>query len=107
MKTARRLTVAVRLLRAVGALRWPGEALEIQVLDDSLDETRDLVDREVRALRDRGLDARVLRREGRAGFKAGALAHGLELARFSEPVVRRRVILACWQWRHEHHISCL
>jgi len=70
-------TVAARLIRRVGALRWPADALEIQVLDDSTDETRALVDQEVELLRSRGLNAHVIRREGREGFKAGALAHGL------------------------------
>lgn len=70
-------TVAARLIRRVGALEWPADRLEIQVLDDSTDETRALVDQEVELLRSRGLNARVLRREGREGFKAGALAHGM------------------------------
>ena len=74
-------TVAALLLRAVGALDWPLDRLEIQVLDDSDDETRDIVDREVQALRKRGVDVEVLRRSDRRGFKAGALAAGLELAR--------------------------
>jgi len=74
-------TVAARLIRAVAALDYPQGGLEIQVLDDSNDETRVIVDAEVGELCRRGLDARVLRRSGRAGFKAGALAHGLALAR--------------------------
>src|SRR5262245_49645560 len=74
-------TVAARLVRAAGALDYPRDRLEIQVLDDSSDETRTIVDAEVGDLRRRGLDASVVRRSGRAGFKAGALAHGLERAR--------------------------
>src|SRR5262245_882649 len=74
-------TVAARLVRAVGALDYPRDRLEIQVLDDSSDETCTIVDAEVGELRRRGLDASVLRRCDRAGFKAGALAHGLERAR--------------------------
>jgi cellulose synthase/poly-beta-1,6-N-acetylglucosamine synthase-like glycosyltransferase len=74
-------TVAARLIRAVGALDWPRERLEIQVLDDSIDETRAIVEDEVGELVRRGLDAKVIRRASRAGFKAGALAHGLTLAR--------------------------
>src|SRR6185295_1063307 len=68
-------------IRAVGALDYPRDRLEIQVLDDSNDETRAIVDAEVGELGRRGLDATVVRRPGRAGFKAGALAHGLPLAR--------------------------
>jgi cellulose synthase/poly-beta-1,6-N-acetylglucosamine synthase-like glycosyltransferase len=70
-------TVAARLVRAVGALDWPADRLEIQVLDDSTDETREVVDAEVAALRASGLDARVLRREERVGYKAGALDFGM------------------------------
>lgn len=73
-------TVARRLIRAVGALDYPRERLEIQVLDDSTDETRALVDEEVARLLKAGVHARVLRREQRTGFKAGALDRGLRRA---------------------------
>lgn len=75
------LAVAARLIRAAGALDYPRELLEIQVLDDSTDGTRAVVDAEVARLVEQGLEARVLRRADRHGFKAGALAHGLERAR--------------------------
>src|SRR5687767_3728530 len=74
-------TVAGRLLDAVAALRWPRDRLEIQVLDDSTDETAALVAEKVAELRARGLDAVHLRRERRDGFKAGALEHGLARCR--------------------------
>jgi cellulose synthase/poly-beta-1,6-N-acetylglucosamine synthase-like glycosyltransferase len=74
-------TVAARLVRAAGALRYPRDLLEIQVLDDSNDETSVIVDAEVDALRAQGVDAQVVRRGERTGFKAGALDHGLETAR--------------------------
>jgi cellulose synthase/poly-beta-1,6-N-acetylglucosamine synthase-like glycosyltransferase len=73
-------TVAARLIRAAGALRWPRERLEVQVLDDSNDETVAVVDAEVERLRRAGVDACVLRRGDRKGFKAGALDHGLRTA---------------------------
>lgn len=69
--------VAERLLLAASRLRWPGGALELQVLDDSTDETRHLVARVARELAAAGVPIRVLRRSDRAGFKAGALAYGL------------------------------
>jgi cellulose synthase/poly-beta-1,6-N-acetylglucosamine synthase-like glycosyltransferase len=72
--------VAERLLAAVAALDYPREKLEIQVLDDSTDETVEIVARNVAALRARGFDARHLRRRDRDGYKAGALRHGLESA---------------------------
>jgi cellulose synthase/poly-beta-1,6-N-acetylglucosamine synthase-like glycosyltransferase len=74
-------TVASRLLRAVGELDYPRELFEVQVLDDSSDETSALVDAQVAALRQRGVDASVLRRPTRAGFKAGALDFGMRSAR--------------------------
>jgi cellulose synthase/poly-beta-1,6-N-acetylglucosamine synthase-like glycosyltransferase len=73
-------TVAARLIRAAGELRWPADKLEIQVLDDSTDETRAIVDREVAALVARGCNATVVRREDRSGYKAGALSNGMRLA---------------------------
>ena len=55
-------TVAARLIAAAAELKWPLDRLEIQILDDSTDETRELVDREVSALVARGVDATVVRR---------------------------------------------
>ncbi|HZU82347.1 MAG TPA: glycosyltransferase, partial [Polyangiaceae bacterium] len=54
---------------------------EIQVLDDSTDETRALVRRKVDSLRERGLDVAYIHRVHRAGYKAGALDHGLSSAK--------------------------
>lgn len=74
-------TVAVRLLRAVAEMDYPRDRFEIQVLDDSTDETRRLVDLEAAKLRDAGVDAVVVRRSGRVGYKAGALDAGLDVAK--------------------------
>lgn len=74
-------TVAARLIRCIGELDYPRDRLEIQILDDSSDETRDIVDCEAALLRQSGLDARVVRRAQRTGFKAGALDHGMQSAR--------------------------
>ena len=73
--------VAEGALRAAAALRWPKERLEIQVLDDSDDETIGIVDRVAGELRAEGVSIEALRRGSREGFKAGALAHGLARAR--------------------------
>src|SRR5262249_39598171 len=73
--------VVERVIRAASALGYPGDALEIQVLDDSDDETLDRARRVVEALRAEGHRIEhVVRREAR-GFKAGALNHGLSTAR--------------------------
>lgn len=72
--------VAERLLDAAARLDWPADRLEIQVLDDSSDDTRQLVDARAAFWRERGVNLRVVRRENREGYKAGALAEGLETA---------------------------
>jgi cellulose synthase/poly-beta-1,6-N-acetylglucosamine synthase-like glycosyltransferase len=74
------LYVARRLIQAAANLDYPKHLLEIQVLDDSTDETVGIVDDLVEQLRKQGIDIHHLHRENRQGFKAGALAHGLEYA---------------------------
>jgi len=74
-------TVVQRLLEAAGRLSYPRDKLEIQVLDDSEDETRVLAESMVDRLRDTGLDISYVRRSSRAGYKAGALDHGLRRSR--------------------------
>lgn len=69
--------VAERVLDAVCAINWPPDRLEIQVLDDSDDETTEIVARSVARWRLKGVDVTQVRRGTRAGFKAGALAFGL------------------------------
>ena len=71
--------VAGRLIRAVGALDYPSENLFIQVLDDSTDETTEVVADAVKVLQGRGISISHIRRGSREGFKAGALAHGMDL----------------------------
>ncbi|MFQ5703335.1 MAG: glycosyltransferase [Gemmatimonadales bacterium] len=73
--------VAARVVTAAGSLDYPRSLLEIQVLDDSSDETPLRVARAVKELRGRGIRVHHVRRSNREGFKAGALAHGLTLAR--------------------------
>ncbi|MBX5478535.1 MAG: glycosyltransferase [Pyrinomonas methylaliphatogenes] len=73
--------VVERLLKAVTSLDYPRHLLEIQILDDSTDETQQLA----RALAERyaraGFDIHYIHRADRSGFKAGALANGLRTAR--------------------------
>jgi cellulose synthase/poly-beta-1,6-N-acetylglucosamine synthase-like glycosyltransferase len=73
--------VVERLLAAVAALDYPRERLDVQVLDDSADETREVARRAVERLRAEGLDIAYVHREDRTGFKAGALEHGLKTAK--------------------------
>jgi cellulose synthase/poly-beta-1,6-N-acetylglucosamine synthase-like glycosyltransferase len=72
--------VAERLIEAVCALDYPRGLLEIQVLDDSTDETVELIAGLVAAGRDAGVMIEHIHRSDRSGYKAGALRHGLERA---------------------------
>ena len=73
--------VVERLIDRVAELDYPKEKLEIQVLDDSSDETVDLVAKKVTYYQSQGVDILHIRRENRSGFKAGALAEGLKEAK--------------------------
>ena len=73
--------VAERLIRSVAGIDYPRDRFEIQVLDDSTDDTVGLVAQVVASLRADGVDVVHVRRPGREGFKAGALAYGLERAK--------------------------
>ncbi|MCD6499167.1 MAG: glycosyltransferase family 2 protein [Deltaproteobacteria bacterium] len=72
--------VVERLLDATAQLDYPWDRLEIQVLDDSTDETQGICQKKVAELQERGLDVKYLHREDRTGFKAGALENGLKHA---------------------------
>ncbi len=73
--------VVERLIEAVAAIDYPRELLEIQILDDSTDETRLVARRVSERLRSEGFDVSYRPRDHRTGFKAGALQAGMETAR--------------------------
>jgi cellulose synthase/poly-beta-1,6-N-acetylglucosamine synthase-like glycosyltransferase len=73
--------VVDRLIAAVCDLDYPLDRLQIQVLDDSTDETRDIVALAVRRYAARGFDISQVHRQDRTGYKAGALEAGLRTAR--------------------------
>ncbi len=75
------LNVSERIIRAACNMRYPAGKHEIQVLDDSTDETQALVQNVVSELQQAGHDIHVLHRTDRTGYKAGALQNGLEQAR--------------------------
>jgi cellulose synthase/poly-beta-1,6-N-acetylglucosamine synthase-like glycosyltransferase len=66
-----------RLIETAAGIDWPLDRLEIQVLDDSTDETTEIARRAVERLQAKGIRVQLARRGGRTGFKAGALAYGL------------------------------
>ena len=73
--------VVERLVEAVAGLDYPKELLEIQILDDSTDETRHVAAAVADRYRRGGYDVVHVARDNRDGFKAGALQAGLERAR--------------------------
>jgi cellulose synthase/poly-beta-1,6-N-acetylglucosamine synthase-like glycosyltransferase len=73
--------VAPRLIRTVCNFEYPRDRFEIQVLDDSTDETVGIVAREVDLYREQGFRIEHIRRKTREGFKAGALNEGLKVAK--------------------------
>jgi cellulose synthase/poly-beta-1,6-N-acetylglucosamine synthase-like glycosyltransferase len=74
------LCVAERIIDAACALEYPADRLQIQVLDDSTDETQGIARACVERWKARGVDVSYLHRVNRQGFKAGALEHGLASA---------------------------
>jgi len=74
------LYVVERLIDAVARLDYPQGRLQVQILDDSTDETTRLAEACVALHRARGLEIELIHRQNRSGFKAGALANGLQTA---------------------------
>jgi cellulose synthase/poly-beta-1,6-N-acetylglucosamine synthase-like glycosyltransferase len=73
--------VIERLLKAAGSIDYPRNRFEIQLLDDSTDETTFLADRCIQQLTLRGIQVSHIRRKDRSGFKAGALNYGMRSVR--------------------------
>src|SRR5688500_682720 len=73
--------VVDRLLESVARIQYPRELLEVQVLDDSNDETVEIAKAAVDRHRENGLDIVYIHRDDRSGYKAGALGAGLEVAK--------------------------
>jgi cellulose synthase/poly-beta-1,6-N-acetylglucosamine synthase-like glycosyltransferase len=75
------LYVVENLLDAIGAFDYPLDKFEVQVLDDSTDETVAIISKKVAELTKKGLNIVHISREERTGFKAGALQYGTTLAK--------------------------
>lgn len=69
--------VVDRLIQAVGSLEYPADRLQIQVLDDSTDETTQILEQAIQPLQEKGLEVQFIHRTDRDGFKGGALQNGL------------------------------
>jgi len=113
--------VVERVVDATVAFDYPLDRHEIQILDDSDDATRDVIDDIANRLRSQGADIKVVRRGDRSGYKAGALAAGVAVARGEYvaifdadfvppkdflrraiPLLEARHDLACLQGRWSH-----
>ncbi len=75
------LYVMDRLLKNISQIDYPKDKLEIQVLDDSTDESFEKTAKQIAALQKTGLDIKHITRKNRVGFKAGALKEGLKTAK--------------------------
>lgn len=73
--------VVERVIKSATNLNYPKDRFEIQILDDSTDETKCLIDEIVEEKRKEGFNIEVIRREKRIGYKAGALKNGLKYAK--------------------------
>jgi cellulose synthase/poly-beta-1,6-N-acetylglucosamine synthase-like glycosyltransferase len=73
--------VVERLLDAVSRFNYPADKFEIQILDDSTDETTSIISKKIENLSSLGLDIKLVHRLKRLGFKAGALDHGIQFVK--------------------------
>ncbi|MBK7445777.1 MAG: glycosyltransferase [Ignavibacteria bacterium] len=73
--------VITRLIDSVLRMDYPKDKLEIQILDDSTDETTQIIDNHIKKYREQGFDIAHIHRTNREGYKAGALKIGLETAK--------------------------
>jgi len=73
--------VVERLLEAAAGIDYPADKFEIQVLDDSTDETTEIITSKIALLQEKKIVIRHIRRQSRRGFKAGALKYGLSVAK--------------------------
>jgi cellulose synthase/poly-beta-1,6-N-acetylglucosamine synthase-like glycosyltransferase len=73
--------VAERLIDNIVTQDYPSDRFEVQILDDSTDNTTELCEKKAAFYRSLGFDIKVIHRDNRKGFKAGALAEGLVQAK--------------------------
>ena len=73
--------VIERLIKTVAQFSYPKDKFEIQMLDDSTDETTEIISKVIEELSPSGVNIQLIRRPERVGFKAGALAYGMKMAK--------------------------
>ena len=77
------LYVVERVIESIAQFNYPRDKFEIQVLDDSNDETVELIANKVKEVKARGINIEHIQREDRKGYKAGALAYGMTVSKGS------------------------
>lgn len=70
--------VAKRVIEAIVKIDYPSDKLQLQIVDDSTDETKDIVAKEVAYFAAKGINIQHVHRTNRQGFKAGALKEAME-----------------------------
>ena len=75
--------VVERLIDNIVEIEYPRDKLEIQILDDSTDETLEISRKKVKEYSELGIDIKLVHRKDRSGYKAGALQYGMQQARGS------------------------
>ncbi|MEG9327875.1 cellulose synthase family protein [Salinimicrobium catena] len=93
--------VIERLLENIAEIDYPSEKLEIQVLDDSTDDSVELTAAIITDLQQKGIDIKHLCRTNRVGFKAGALKEGLESAKAEFIAIFDSDFLPKKDWLHK------
>lgn len=73
--------VSTRLVDCCMRIEYPKDKLEFQILDDSTDDTTEIISNHIKKYTDQGYDIKLLHRTDRTGYKAGALKEGLKTAR--------------------------
>lgn len=92
--------VMERLLDNIALMDYPKDKLEIQVLDDSTDETVISTREHIEKLQETGLDIKHITRTDRSGFKAGALKEGLKIAKGEYIAIFDADFLPQYDWLH-------
>ena len=73
--------VICRLIDAALRIEWPKDKVEFQILDDSTDDTVQIIKNHIQQYIEKGYDIKHIHRKNRAGYKAGALKEGLKTAK--------------------------
>ncbi|TXD48030.1 cellulose synthase family protein [Polaribacter sp. IC073] len=95
------LYVMKRLLKNIAKLEYPIAKLEIQVLDDSTDESIETTAKQIKKIQEIGIDIQHIRRDNRKGFKAGALKEGLKTAKGEFIVIFDADFLPQKEWLYQ------